>query len=157
MGLTSNEEEIIDLDLGAVKKQRFRINGDNSKILELNTSDVNIVVRLNKIYPKLQKLAEDALTFSQSELTDNTEEALNKFATKLETIDDKMSKLIDELFNANVSEMCKDGGTMYDLYGGMFRFEHIINKLSELYTTNFSKEFEQMRKRIDKHTGKYIK
>lgn len=156
MGLTDNEE-IIDLDLGKVKKKKFRINGDPNKILELNTSDVNIVTRLNKIYPKLKKLQEDALTFSEEELSDNTEEALNRFATKLEGIDEKMSKLVDEIFDANVSETCKDGGSMYDPFDGMFRFEHIINTLSKLYEGAFTTEFEKMRSRIDKHTGKYLR
>ena len=157
MGLVNNEEEIVDLDLSVAKKKRIRINGDNSKILELNISDIGIVSRLSKLYPKLQKLAEKSMTFSKEELEDNTEEGLKKFADKLDSIDEEMRKLIDELFNANVSEVCKDGGSMYDLFEGMFRFEHIITKLSQLYETNLESEFSKMRKRIDKHTGKYIK
>ena len=163
MGLIGNEAvntdntDIIDIDLAPIKKKRFRINGDSSKILELNTSDVNIVSRLSKVYPKLQKLAEDATSFSEDEANDNSEEALAKFAAKLETIDEKMSKLIDELFDANVSETCKDGGSMYDPFGGMFRFEHIINTLSSLYENNFNEEFAKMRQRVSKHTSKYIK
>lgn len=157
MSLINNEEEIIDLQLETVKKKKFRINGDSSKILELNTSDVGIVSRLSKMYPKLQKLAEDSMTFTATELADNTEEGLHKFADKLDTIDAKMSELIDELFDANVSETCKDGGRMYDLFDGMFRFEHIINTLSKLYEQSFESDFSKMRQRIDKHTGKYIK
>lgn len=157
MSLVGNEQEIIDLDLGGVKKKKFRINGDPNNILELNTSDVNIVTRLSRLYPKLQALAEEAVDFSKEELDDNTEAGLIKFANKLEAIDTKMSKLIDELFNANVSETCKDGGSMYDPFNGMFRFEHIINTLSNLYETSFNSEFDNMRKRIDKHTGKYLK
>lgn len=157
MGLVNNEEEIIDLQLDGIKKKKFRINGDSNKILELNTSDVSIVSRLSRMYPKLQKLAEESMTFSKEELEDNSEEGLMKFASKLDDIDEKMSKLIDELFNANVSETCKDGGSMYDLFDGMFRFEHIINTLAKLYETSFTQDFEKMRQRIDKHTGKYIK
>lgn len=157
MSLINNEEEIVDLDLSVAKKKRIRINGDNSKILELNISDIGIVSRLSKLYPKLQKLAEKSMTFSKEELEDNTEEGLKKFTDKLDSIDEEMCKLIDELFNANVSEVCKDGGSMYDLFEGMFRFEYIITKLSQLYETNLESEFNKMRKRIDKHTGKYIK
>ena len=163
MGLIGNENpevndaDIIDIDLQPIKKKRFRINGDSTKILMLNTSDVNIVSRLNKIYPKLQKLAEEAVDFSSDELEDNSEEGLAKFAAKLDTIDGKMSKLIDELFDANVSEVCKDGGSMYDPFDGMFRFEHIITSLSKLYENNFDKEFSKIRQRVDKHTSKYIK
>ena len=157
VGNNTVADDIIDIDLTPIKRKRFRINGDSSKILELNTSDVGIVSRLSKLYPKLQKLAEEATTFSEEELNDNSEEGLAKFAGKLETIDSKMSKLVDELFDAEVSAVCKDGGSMYDPFSGMFRFEHIINTLSKLYENNFNDEFTKIRKRVDKHTNKYIK
>ena len=152
----ANETDVIDIDLSPIKKQSFRINGDNDKMLELNTSDMNIVVRLNKIYPKLKKLADEAVELSKTDM-DNTEEGLNEFATKLESIDDKMSKLVDELFDANVSAVCKDGGSMYDPFNGTFRYEHIIGTLAGLYTNNFSKEFDLMKQRVNKHTSKYFK
>ena len=88
-------------------------------------------------------------------MKDNSDEGLAKFATKLDDIDRDMRNLVDELFQANVSEVCCDDGTMYDLYGGMMRFEHIISKLSELYENNFDKEVAKVRARIKKHTSKY--
>jgi len=157
MGAMNEQNDIIDIELAQVKRKRFRINGDNDKIIELNTSDVNIVPRLTKVYPKLQKLAEKATTFTDTELKDNTEEGLIKFANKLESIDKDMRNLVDELFDAKVSDACCDGGSMYDPFNGMFRFEHIINTLAGLYENNFSKEFSAMRQRVQKHTDKYIK
>ena len=147
------DDNIVDIELPEIKKQRFRINGKG--ILELNTSDMGIIKRLNEVYPKLQKLAQKATTFDENELKDNSDEALAMFATKLDDIDKDMRNLVDELFQANVSEVCCDDGTMYDLYGGMMRFEHIISKLSELYENNFSKEVDKVRARIKKHTSKY--
>lgn len=152
------EETVADIDLGAIKKKRFRINGDKDKIIELNTSDMNIVSRLNKIYPKLQELASEAVSLSKEDLDDdNTEEGLKKFAEKLETIDGKMCSLIDELFDSKVSDACKDGGSMYDPFGGVFRFEHVIGALAKLYENNFNTEFGKMKQRMSKHTSKYIK
>ena len=49
------EEEFIDVDLSVTKKKKIRINGDNNKIIELNTSDLNILERLSKQYPVLQE------------------------------------------------------------------------------------------------------
>lgn len=156
MALIENKEDnIIDIDLPQIKKARFRINGDPNKILELNTSDMGIVKRLNDVYPKLQELAKKATTFDEKELTDNSDEALDKFAKKLDEIDNDMRNLVDELFQSNVSEICCDNGTMYDLYGGVMRFEHIISKLSTLYENNFQNEVGKVRERIKKHTNKY--
>ena len=150
------QEDIIDLDLSAIKKRRIRLNGDPNNYVELNLSDMNIVSRLNKIYPKLKKLGEEAVELSKEESSDNTEEELLKFATKLETIDSKMSKLIDELFDAEISEKCKDGGTMYDPFNGEFRFEHIIGAFAGLYENSFKSEFAKVKQRTEKHTSKYF-
>ena len=49
----SEPEDIQDIDLSAIKKKRFRINGDSSKILELNTSDLSISSRLSAAYERL--------------------------------------------------------------------------------------------------------
>ena len=32
-----------DIDLSAIRKKRFRIDGDNNRFIELNTSDMNIL------------------------------------------------------------------------------------------------------------------
>ena len=61
-------------------------------VLELNTSDMGIVKRLNEVYPKLQALARKATTFDEKELADNSDEALAQFANKLDDIDKDMKK-----------------------------------------------------------------
>ena len=153
--IDSDLKDVVDIELPQIKKARFRINGDSSKILELNTSDMGIVKRLNEVYPKLQELAKKATTFDESELEDNTEEGLTKFAEKLDEIDKDMKKLVDDLFQSNVSEVCCDNVTMYDLYGGVMRFEHIISTLAKLYENNLTSEVNKVRARIKKHTSKY--
>lgn len=42
------QDDIIDVEIKPIKRKRFRLNGDNNKIIELNTSDLNISVRLEK-------------------------------------------------------------------------------------------------------------
>ena len=42
VNLPAQDDDIQDLNLSAIKKKRFRINGDSNKILELNTSDLSI-------------------------------------------------------------------------------------------------------------------
>ena len=52
-------DDIQDLNLSAIKKKRFRINGDSNKILELNTSDLTITSRLSKSYERLTKYMDE--------------------------------------------------------------------------------------------------
>lgn len=151
------DEDIVDVQL-APRKKRFRFNGDNNRILELDTSDFSIIKRLNKIYPKLTKLTQEAVNMIPDDNEDTpVEESIAAMSDALTDIDNKMRAYLDELFDANVSEVCAPTGSMYDPFAGKFRFEHIIETLSSLYENNMSKEFAAMRERVQKHTDKYTR
>lgn len=148
-------DEIQDLDLTETRKKRFRINGDNNSILEINTADMRILNRLEVAYKKLQNLAEEATEMLMSEEDEDIEHST--IGEKLDTIDSKMRKILDELFDTNVSEVCAPDGTMYDPYGGKFRFEYLIDVIGNLYEKNLTTEIKLMSKRMAKHTDKYTK
>lgn len=154
----NNTEDIQDIDLSAIKKKRFRINGDPKKILELNTSDLGISARLSSAYERLTKNMEEVGAVL-SDLPDNedelTEEKESLIQEKLHEIDVKMKKEMDYIFDAPVSDICCDGGSMYDPFGGMFRFEHIIDALTKLYESNLNSEFNKMKRRVSAKTSKY--
>jgi len=151
-------DDIQDIDLSAIQKKRFRINGDNSKILELNTSDMRIASRLKEAYPRLNTLM-DEVADEFNNLPDEVEdeETLTKVADAVDKIDKKMRDEIDYIFDANVSEVCGSDGSMWDPIDGMFRYEHIIDKLAKLYENNLDKEFADMKRRVETKAGKYVK
>ena len=148
MALTDEKKvnDIIDINIDAIKKTRFRINGDSKAIIELNLSDMGIVERLEKGLEQLQNYMHDVASV-------DTEDA--DFTSKLKEINEKMCESVDYIFDYPVSAVCSKGGTMYDLYDGMFRYEHIIDGLSKLYTNNLNEEFKKLRKRVQKYTDKY--
>ena len=161
-----NPTDIVDVELTAIKKQRFRFNGDNSKILELNTRDLGISNRLGIAYNNLNTLMEEvAQTLSgvpgidednddDIELTDELNDTV---VSALKRLDASMRKEIDFLFDAPVSEILGDGGSMYDPLGGVFRYEHIIEKLAQLYETDLDKEFFILKQRVSDRTSKYTR
>ena len=137
----------IDLDLSKIRKKRIRINEDNSKILELNISDVGIANRLRVAYDKLNKLMDEVtatIPDSEEEIEDE-----NKIIDALNTIDAEMRVQIDFIFNAPVSEVCGSDGSMWDPIDGSFRYEHIIETLATLYENNLSTEFAKMKSKVD--------
>ena len=154
------KDDIQDIDLSAIKKKRFRINGDNNKILELNTSDLNIISRLTVAYDRLQKYMEkvgnilSSLPDNEDELTEANENIIRE---QLGEIDENMKKEVDYIFDAPVSAICSDGGSMYDPFEGQFRFEHIIEAILRLYERNLDSEFNKMRRRVSAKTSKYTK
>lgn len=149
MGIVNNN--IVDIDLSITRKKRFRIDGDDNRIIELNTSDMTILNRLDEADKQLRELADKA-TFGMSETgEDDNEDAVKE----LLATDKQMRDIIDYLFDAPVSNVCAPDGSMYDPFNGKYRFEHIMETLFALYEQNISEEIKKMRKNVQKHTGKY--
>ena len=155
------QQDVTDISLSVVRKKRFRIDGDDSRIIELNTSDLNILARLKEAYPKLVALAEEAfknlpeVDGTAEDYNFATDEATATLVTTLTEADKKMRELIDYIFDSNVSELCAPSGSMYDPINGAFRFEHIISTLSALYEADISSEMGTIARRVKKHTDKY--
>lgn len=155
--------DVIDLDLSAIRKKKFRIDGDDNRILELNVSDMNLLSRVSEAYPKLNALQEKASKLMEGIETkdDDTIAGILKdvgtIAERLAEVDAEMRKLVDYIFDANVSELTAPDGSMYDPFGGRFRFEHIISILMDQYESNLQSEFKKMEKQLKKHTNKYVR
>ena len=147
------------IDLSATRKKRFNVDlGSGSyRVLEIDTSDMTIINRLEQLYPKLQKLSQEA-ALKQLDLKDNdNERVITKLSQALTKIDMQMREIVDEIFDSNVSEVCAPSGSMFDPFNGEFRFEHIIDKISALYRNNVNDEFKKMAAKMRKRTSKYTK
>ena len=154
------EEEIVDIDLSILERKRFRINGDNNKILKLNTSDLFVGSRMEEAYNKLNKLMDEVME-RIGEVPDNKEEVTDEQATDvfdaLKEIDAKMREQVDYIFDSNVSELCADDGSMWDIREGAFRYEIIIEAISRLYENDLDKEFTKLKNRVEGRTAQIKK
>lgn len=155
-----NTNNIIDIDFSIIAKQKFRIDGDDNRILELNTSDLSVVTRLSETYPKLEALQEKVSQIGEqanavSSEDENAMSQLNSLGDGLSEIDKEMRDFIDYIFDSNVCEVCSPQGSMYDPIGGGLRYEHIINTLVDLYSTTISAEMRKTKSAMNSHTAKY--
>ena len=146
--LATQDDDIIDIEIAAIKRKKFRINGDPNKVIALNISDLGISDRLEKGFKNLQGLANKIK---------NTDPEDVKLSDELNQINDAMKKQIDYIFDADIADKLCDGGTMYDPHDGEMRYEHVIETLLKLYESNISREFTMMKRRVAKHTAKYTK
>ncbi len=144
----NKKNDVIDLDFSVMQKKRFRIDKDNNRILELNTSDMNIIARLEESYPKIDSIVEQVSA---------PDDEANVDVKALKKLDDDLRTLIDYIFDSKVSEVCAPDGSMYDLFNGQFRFEHIFEVLFGLYEDNINREYKKLTTRVNKHTDKYTK
>lgn len=149
------KSEAKNIDLTIFNKQRFTINGDPDKFIELDPSDFNIITRVQEQYPKLTELTNAMEKINLEEESD--EEIINKVATTLKEIDNKMRKCVNTIFDYDVCTVCVPSGSMYDIINGKMRYEYIIDTLGALYTTNFDKELNKIQKRAASSIKKYSK
>lgn len=156
-------EEVKDISLSS--KKSFRIDGDNNRIIYLDTSDMNILVRFEEVYPEIRKLAVDAAERAEATKQAPPEEPgedieddgpiFGETTAILKEIDSKMREKLNYIFASDIADICEPTGNMYDMVNGEFRFEHIISVLSNLYINNINSEIRKMQERVKKHTAKY--
>lgn len=153
----NNTNNVIDISINGISRKRYRINGDDNKILELNPTDFNFTVRMNEAYPKLLECEKKVTELSNSINPDDEMDTLNNFAQTLDKINKEMCEQVDYVFDSNVSEICCDGGSMYDFIDGFMRYEIIFDSLMKLYDSNLTAEAKNIQKRVQQHTTKYTK
>lgn len=156
---TTVNNEIIDLDLSVTKKKKFRFDHDDTRIIELNTSDMGIIGRISEAYPKLTALQDKASKMMEGLHDDDAylEDDLKLIGTRLSEVDNEMRQIIDEIFNADVSAKAAPDGSMYDPFDGTYRFEHIITLLMSQYEKNLQDEYAKIERQVKSHTEKYTK
>lgn len=147
MALTDKREDIVDVELPIEQKQRFRLNGDNNKIIELNVHDMGIVNRLDTAYPKLSEIMSRFSTLD----TDS-----DRFKEELDSCDADLREQINYIFDSPVSDVCVSSGRMYDLYDGELAWERVIRTLSKLYADEFASEYKKLKNRVQNRASNYI-
>lgn len=149
-------EDIQNIELPGFTKRKFSINGDTSKIIELDLNDLSIVNRVEKIYPVLEDLADEVAMLGRLDESDERE-LLSKTAAGLKEVDAKMRQCVDDIFDFPVCQVVAPIGSMYDPINGKFRYEHIVETLINLYSNNLNKEIKKIQNKVSKHTNKYTK
>ena len=133
--MATAQSKIANIDLTVTRKKQFTIDGDENRIIELNTSDMSILSRIQDSYQKLEDLSNRAMSMSDSDFEET--------AKTLKEIDGEMRDLINYIFDSDIADTCAPEGTMYAVFNGQFRFEHILDRLISLYENNMDKEFKK--------------
>ena len=143
------DETLIDIDLTPIKKTRFRIDGNNDRILELNIRDMRMPKRLSETLPKIEELSQ---SWSKVNVDD-----LDEMAKEIDELDIQLREYIDYIFDSNVSDVTAPNGTMFDMINGKFRCEYILDTLTKLYAETIQEEADKLNAQMLKHTAKYKK
>lgn len=157
-----NTPETISIHVRGASKKRFTIDGDPNKIIELNTSDLDILGRLQDGLAKLQANMDKVMQLRTDKLDskDVDDEYVKNFTEGLRACDKEMREIVDTIFNSKVADVCDGGGTMYDPIKEADsdpRYKVIIDDLIPLYNDDIAEQAKTMSARQAAYTKKYTK
>lgn len=117
----------------------FSINNDDSKTITINTSDVGIVDRLNKVQGELEQL--------QSKIAKT-----NNNIAVISEVDNEIKAKIDYIFGAEISKTVFGSACCLSLANGKPIFENFLNAIIPIIKEDTEKEIEKMNADIEKYS-----
>ncbi len=123
--------------------KEYSINGDESRILRINTSDMNIITRMNKAEKELQKIADKC----NSATADNAIETLSY-------LDNEVRKQINYVFDGDVSDIIFGNTNCISIAGGKPIFENFLEAVLPIIKEDISTEQKKIERKVSKYTSK---
>lgn len=144
--------DIKNLSFGLPKRKKFTIDGDENRVVELDTSDTGIMARWNVVQEYFTSAAQELGALSGQ---DPTEEQALMASKRFAEIDAGAREKLNFLFDSDVCTPIAGNGALIRLVNGEPLFMLILDILTPLYEADIKDEYEKSRRRIEKHTAKY--
>lgn len=116
--------------------KRLAINGDTSRVIVVNPTDVGIVARYKEKFPEIEKLSAE---------TGNSEEILD-------ILDKKVREFVDYIIGSPVSEIVFGKTNCISMAGGQTILENFLTAYMEYMKPEIKAEYERSKKRVEKYT-----
>ena len=124
----------------------YTINGDESKVIYINTSDLGIPKRAKQAEKELKKIADKCANIEDSLSIDESIELLDKF-------DGQVKKIIDYIFNADVSDVVFGRTNSLSMVDGKPVFQNFLDAIIPEIVKDTDKEYKKSQKNITKYTS----
>lgn len=145
-----------NINFGFDTKKSFTIDGDENRVIYLDTADVGIVKRFNDSISQINELEKKWEKLTDMS-TDNEGDYVD-FTTLFAEVERDIRDIIDRIFDSPVSDTILGNSSAFSPVGGNYKFEQIINTLIGLYEADIKNEADKINKaHISKHTAKYTK
>lgn len=160
--------EMRNINLDIDTRQKFSINGDPNKVIELDTRDINIVNRYKESIDKMKSMQDDyanlhAIYEEMQAIEDGenaSEERLAKvgeFTDEMAKIERKMRDVIDYIFDTKMCDtICGNSSIFSPVNNQRVKFEQILDTFSALYEKDVKSNMAKISKnRVKQRTAKY--
>lgn len=143
------------LKIGAPKLKRFAVDGDESRVIEIDPGDTGIVARWAAVESWFRETEQ---TLDGINVEDGNEAQAREFAALYARIDEEAREKVNYLFASDVcTPVAGPTGSMMRTVDGQPLFMVVLDALLPLYEAEVRKEQEKTDARIKKHTAKYVK
>ena len=160
--------EMRNINLDVDTRQKFSINGDPNKVIELDTRDINIVNRYKESIDKMKSMQDDyarlnTISKEMSEISDGenaeeeTLEKVTEFTDKMKELERAMRDVIDYIFDTKMCDtICGNSSIFSPVNGKCVKFEQILDTFANLYEKDIKSDMAKINKeKIKKRTTKY--
>lgn len=160
-----------NINLNITTRQRFTIDNDKSRVIELDTHDLALVNRLSESvkrinalkedWEKLEKMANipDDVEISEDDVDDALLKEVADFSDQFAVIEAKMRDIVDYIFDCpGLCQTVVGNASIFSPVNGAYKFEQIIDVLTGLYEDSIEKEAKKINKqKVEAKTSKYIR
>lgn len=160
-----------NINLNITTRKKFTIDNDKSRVIELDTHDLALVNRLSESvkrmdalkedWEKLEKLANisDDVEISDEDVDDALLKGVTDFSEQFALVETKMRDIVDYVFDCpGLCQTVVGNASVFSPVNGAYKFEQIIDVLTELYEDSIEKEAKKINKqKVDAKTSKYIR
>lgn len=130
--------------------KEFTINNDENRVLRINTSDLQISVRLKQCEKELNQISKEFQKFDETMTVEDSIEAIDKY-------DKKVKQRLDYIFNTNVSEVVFGGMNCLSICGGKPVFQNFLDEVMPEISQNIEEEVKKSQQNIKKYTSQVKK
>lgn len=116
--------------------KRLAINGDESRVIVVNPTDMGLVSRYREKLPEIEKINIDS---------ENSEEIM-------QILDSKVREFVDYIIGSKVSDVVFGTANCISMADGKMLFENFMTAYMEFMNPEIKAEYERSRKRVEKYT-----
>lgn len=144
--------EIKNLNFGMPKRKKFSIDGDENRVIELDTGDTGIMGRWSAVQEWIEQAAQELETLADA---GKSEEQAASASKRFAEINAGAREKLNFLFDTDVCTPIAGNGALIRMVEGEPLFMRIIDTILPLYEADIKVEYEKSKRRIEKHTAKY--
>lgn len=132
--------------------RRFKLNGDDTKVIVFNPADFGIIERINDAYHMIDeasKLNGDI----ELKADGSPEDELGKAAEVVKNFREIINKAINHIFGSDVASVAFGNQSPLSLVGGLPLYERFMNAVIPVVKKEIILEMKKSQDRIGKYTS----